>query len=103
MSATMRLLANQVLLLRLKAREKQGALYVPEVIQSERYLAEIIGLGPDVKGLALGDTVLMPAYGAEELDKAVTTALGFDEAQVVLVARDTVPLGVVYDPSTVEV
>lgn len=64
----MRPLGDRVLV-RPDARKdvKKGLIYIPDAAQSKPQEGEVTAVGPDVKGLAVGDRVLFGKYAGSEV------------------------------------
>jgi co-chaperonin GroES (HSP10) len=60
-------LSNRVLILPDKPKTKEGAIALPDGAQPPSTRGKVMGCGPDVAGLVIGDTVLMPQYGGTEV------------------------------------
>lgn len=61
-------LGNRVLV-RLLEQEQEGAIIIPEAAQDKEQQGEVLGIGPEVKHVALGDYVLVAPYAGITVNK----------------------------------
>lgn len=68
MSVPINPLADRVVAVREQARTKTASgLYLPDTAKEKPAAAEVVAVGPDVKGVKKGDKILHKQYGFEEI------------------------------------
>ncbi|MEO8691836.1 MAG: co-chaperone GroES [Candidatus Saccharimonas sp.] len=68
MTSPIKPLADRVVAVREKAKEKTASgIYLPEAAKEKPVLAEVVAVGPDVKGVKVGDKVIHKSYSATEI------------------------------------
>jgi chaperonin GroES len=68
MNAPIKPLADYVVAVREQATNKTASgLYLPETATDKPKLAKVVGIGPEVKGLKVGDDIIYKDYATTEL------------------------------------
>ena len=83
MSAPIKPLADRVVAVRQAAETKTASgLYIPESSKEKPVVAEVKAVGPDVKGLKVGDRIVYKEYS--------TTELKLDDIEYLIVKEEDV-------------
>lgn len=64
----MRMLGNRVLIKREEPSEKKGLIVIPERLRSKPQEGEVVGVGPDVKTVKIGERVLFGKWSVLEVN-----------------------------------
>lgn len=82
-------LADRVVAVREEAKTQTASgLYLPDTAKEKPVLAEVMAIGPDVKGLKVGDKIVYKEYS--------TTELKVDGVEYLVVKEDDVLATVTY-------
>lgn len=68
MSSPIKPLADRVVAIREEAQEKTASgIYLPDAAKEKPTLAEVVAVGPDVKGVKKGDRIIHKDYTSTEI------------------------------------
>ncbi|MBH1980495.1 co-chaperone GroES [Candidatus Saccharibacteria bacterium] len=83
MSSPIKPLADRVVAVREKAREKTASgLYLPDSSKEKPVVAEVVAVGPDAKAVKVGDKIVYKEYS--------TTELKINDVEYLLVKEDDI-------------
>lgn len=87
MSTPIKPLADRVVAVREVAAAKTASgIYLPDNAKEKPVLAKVVAIGPDVKGIKIGDTIVYKEYSTTELKIGQTEYLIVKEEDVLATA-----------------
>lgn len=85
---TPKVLHKNILVKKTEVKEvKKNGLYIPNSAQANQRQFEVEAIGPDVKGVVVGDTVIVSGYGGMELTIDEVVYIIFDVDSIIVVLQ----------------